>query len=511
MFNFGQDNASTMIVFTLIIWVFALYFFYLTYNSFRKNDSIYLKIFYLVITFLYTLYALLLTQTTYRSMNKQKQNNQNRKISKGFNEKRKEEDKYDSDSESESESEEIDEDLSDNENKNREPKIRTFRTKQDQSNKKNTTTLTFSQLSKIYDSDKFLKMYVSSLTSMCKSKLKDYRKQLKEINKNISELNYTNHSGRTDHGPLERAKQTRDEIKLVIKKLNHRINNINQNQVKNDLYNALFNPSSGIISLMGRDDIKDFLSLQIYTFARNPQLFFLNFQNIAIYGPSGVGKTKVGETMAYVYAQSGILARQKMTIVTKTDLTNMYINGSADVTRKHINSSLEGILFIDEAYELAPDLHNNNSEVITELVKAMDVHKGKIVVIVAGYEKEMEEGFMKANEGLSRRFPNKLKLDPYDNVQLTNILISFIERSCADLTITDEEAEYLFSQISKLSSNPRCFDKQAGDMFNLSADIVRSIYGHIDKTWIEGAPDNNIILIQRGIENFLKTKNIPVD
>lgn len=337
MFNIGNDNPTIYIIFTLIIWVFAFYFFYYTISSFKKDKSIYLKLLYAILTFLYVVYAVILTQSTFKKINEKKSIK-----SKGIDIKKSKDDDLEDDDDDDDDDVEFESDNDDNDNKKQTP-IRTFRTKQEtKANKK--STLTYQELIKMYKSDDFIDMYVNSLRSMFTQKIKDYRKNLSDVRKNISELSYTNHSGKTDHGPLERAKQLRDEIKLVLKVLKQRLETMSHDSVRKDLEKALFDKKSGIDSLMGREDIKDFLALQIFTFARNPNIFAINFQNIAIYGPSGVGKTKVGETIAYVYSKSGILVRQKINIITKTDLTNMYINGSADVTRKHVNSSLEGIL-----------------------------------------------------------------------------------------------------------------------------------------------------------------------
>ena len=492
MVNYNLAGGSLVgVFFTFITWAFAVYFFFLTYRAFTKNDSGSMKYVYLLITVLYTIYAVLITRDLWGIYSR-------RRKFKGLAE-----DLID---------DEVPEGGTDGEApveqpviEGRLPKIRDFgdtpvipRTEDD--------TLSFDQFLEIYKTDKFIDQYSGSLLIMLKKKIKEYSQELKTLNRTIDTLSGAGQTDKTDHGPLERARQTRDQLKNILKELRQRIIGFNRETVIRDLDLAVRHPKHGILSLMGRQNIKDFLALQIFTFARNLKIFSCNFQNIAVYGDSGLGKTKIGDTVAYVYSKTGILACQKMNIVTKTDLTNMYINGSSDITRKHINNSLEGVLFIDEAYELAPDHHNNNSEVITELVKAMDVHKGKFVVIVAGYEFDMRTKFMTANEGLPRRFPHQLSLDKYTPGELTNILISFIENSCEDLEIVDHEAQYLYGRMKELSKVPKLLDKQAGDMFNLSGEIVRSIYGHLDITWSQTDLDNNIRLLSRGFNGFLRAK-----
>jgi len=265
---------------------------------------------------------------------------------------------------------------------------------------------------------------------------------------------------------------------------------------------------NGFDSLIGREDIKNFLSQQIISFCNNPLSFHKNFQNIIIYGNSGVGKTKVAKVVSNIYALSGILVRSNIKEVTKSDFTTAYINESSRLTRELLMTTLEGVLFIDEAYDLAPgnsDIfhsYDHGNEAITEMVNFLDKNIGLSVIIASGYEKEMETRFFSANEGMRRRFPHLFKLNDYNSKQLTELLIQFIVDSI-NIKIDKGEADILYTCIKLINEkDKKIFSLQAGAMLNISGVIVRVINSDIhnkelSKLLIEGL---NIFLAQKSCD-----------
>ena len=107
--------------------------------------------------------------------------------------------------------------------------------------------------------------------------------------------------------------------------------------------------------------------------------------------------------------------------VERADLVGEYIGHTAQKTREQIRRALGGILFIDEAYSLARGGEKDfGKEAIDTLVKAMEDHKDQLLLILAGYETEME-GFLSTNPGLRSRFPIQIKFPDYTIMQLEAI------------------------------------------------------------------------------------------
>jgi len=292
------------------------------------------------------------------------------------------------------------------------------------------------------------------------------------------------------------------------------IENMTLSALRHKLIRAMKNPKDGLESLIGREDIKDFIAGQLYTFSMNPNIFLSSFQNIALYGPSGIGKTKIGKVIGFVYSNCGILLRPDMKTITKKDITTGYVNESGRLMSEMLMSNIEGVILLDEAYDLSPPQGlkgltvDHGAEAITEMVNFMDKAIGISVVIVAGYEKEMEARFMTANEGLPRRFPNVVVLKPYTAKDLTQILLQMIKlQTKGSLRLRKEDGDLLHTLILHVNERyPIAFDKQAGDMINLATDICKSIYNSSSYKW----PRDSKILLINGFNVFLSKKGVVV-
>ncbi len=373
----------------------------------------------------------------------------------------------------------------------------------------------YQDLLKIYHHPQFLKNYQAALNISFDDKLKIYHQIHKQKLQDIRECESKYESNSTVYlqhdTTLERLRREKNEIERILNILKYRKQNNQLAKIERNFELMLFNQSNGFASLVGREDIKDYLALKIYTFSQNPKIFFTNYQNMILTGKSGIGKTKLGETIGYIYAKSGILARNKFRVVTAQDLTSKYVNDSGQVTREILLSCLEGFLMIDEAYELGNNnkmFFNHNSQATTELVNLLSLYKGLSVVAAAGYKKDMEQ-FKEANKGIKRRFPDELYLRSYSSKELTDILIMSIYKSAPDISIDQKDANTLYTMIKYIyETDKKIFDKQAGDMENLSSHITRAIYGNNRRTWIAGKTKNNSHLIVNGMKSYLRTKGV---
>ncbi|WP_030618845.1 right-handed parallel beta-helix repeat-containing protein [Streptomyces fulvoviolaceus] len=148
-------------------------------------------------------------------------------------------------------------------------------------------------------------------------------------------------------------------------------------------------------------------------------------------GAPGTGKTTVARLYGSILAELGALRSGHLVEVSRADLVAQVVGGTAIKTTETFNRALGGVLFIDEAYTLASDSKNSGAdfgrEAVDTLVKLMEDHREDVVVIAAGYSKEMES-FLAVNPGLASRFARTVEFVNYTVDELVTIVESMCER-----------------------------------------------------------------------------------
>jgi|GEM_PF-3437243 len=157
-------------------------------------------------------------------------------------------------------------------------------------------------------------------------------------------------------------------------------------------------------------------------------------------GPPGTGKTTVARLMGRILRSLGLLAKGHVVEVDRSGLVGRYIGETAQKTSKVIDSALDGILFIDEAYSLASGSENDfGPEAIQTLLKRMEDNRDRLAVILAGYPHEMER-FFESNSGLKSRFSRTFNFQDYNPLELKDILCRIAKSKNYLLTPEAEEA-----------------------------------------------------------------------
>jgi ATP-dependent 26S proteasome regulatory subunit len=150
-----------------------------------------------------------------------------------------------------------------------------------------------------------------------------------------------------------------------------------------------------------------------------------DFMHTVIYGPPGTGKTEIAKMMGKIYSKIGILNKGTFKKVTRSDLIAGYLGQTAMKTRDVIKEALGGVLFIDEAYALGNTDKKDifSKECIDTLCEGLSDNKENLMVIIAGYETELNDCFFNYNQGLDSRFTWRFKTDNYSAEDLYTIFV----------------------------------------------------------------------------------------
>ena len=185
-------------------------------------------------------------------------------------------------------------------------------------------------------------------------------------------------------------------------------------------------------------------------------------------GSPGTGKTTVARIVARIYKDLGVLKKGHTVETDRSGLVAEYMGQTAIKTNAIVDSALNGVLFIDEAYALVPEDGNGRDygqEAISTLLKRMEDDRDKLVVIIAGYTNEMKR-FIDSNPGLQSRFNRYIDFPDYSAKELTDIFKMYVQKNQYELT---SQAEHYLRQ--RLDSAVRHKDRNFGN-----ARYVRNIF-----------------------------------
>ena len=161
--------------------------------------------------------------------------------------------------------------------------------------------------------------------------------------------------------------------------------------------------------------------------------------HMCFYGNPGTGKTEVARILSRILYDAGVLKEAKIIETDAHGLIGQYVGETAPKTQKRIDESMNGVLFIDEAYALAASTGNNvnsyGEEAIATLLKGMEDRRGQFCVILAGYKEEMKS-LLNANPGFESRIQFSLEFPDYTREELGEIANSFLSKK--KYSITDD-------------------------------------------------------------------------
>lgn len=346
------------------------------------------------------------------------------------------------------------------------------------------TTIDLEYLRKTFNSLENMEKIKNSLIDFYRWKSKKYEANYKKFRDSIEKdqevyqiAKLTPKELEDVRGDTTTAKMLEGYLILVnnrVKQKLEQLQNMTNQELQKDYLEVIDNPNWGLITIQD-EKIKNQISIAIISLLGGYQAFSLDPQNAVITAPAGAGKTRLATTIAKIYQKLGILATDLYQKATRADLVASFAGQTAPKTKRMIFRALEGVLFIDEAYQIAgcPTADGYGAEAITEIVNFVEDYIGLSIVIVAGYEKEMNECFFGRNEGLKRRFPNKFKIQPLGSLQLTWILVNKILEDLGKNIFSQKEDQWAIYLMINNMNEKGLFPSLSGDVIILGSKIIR--------------------------------------
>lgn len=186
-------------------------------------------------------------------------------------------------------------------------------------------------------------------------------------------------------------------------------------------------------AMVGLGDVKaavtKFINLAVFNQkrkAKNLPTISQSYHSIYLGNP-GTGKTTVARLVAKIMYEKGVMPKDKYVEVSRQNLVSPNVGGTAVQTKKVLESALGGVLFIDEAYSLYQKGGSVNwgQEAVDTILKFMEDHRADLMIIFAGYTKEMDD-FIAMNPGLKSRAPNVFKFEDYTPQEISTIGVKLL-------------------------------------------------------------------------------------
>lgn len=321
-----------------------------------------------------------------------------------------------------------------------------------------------------------------------KNRLVDSNLSLKKTN----DQNFWQLDGKTSAAYVRSKLNSSMEYETAMEKLDKMIG---QQGVKDKIHSIM-----NTINQQNATDNKDFSFSYHMIFAGDP----------------GVGKTTIGHIVSQALYEIGAIPENKFTFVDSSDIVQGYIGQTGQKMRKILDKAIGGVLFIDEAYQLTVKNGEKsfNSEAITPLVQYMDAHRTDLVVIAAGYNKEMKE-FMASNVGFTRRF-QWIQFENYNSQELAEIFDSMRE-SYGDKYADPKLDKLIAPLFSKITQTYLSIPDANGRVTNGgNGGLARNIYQDIAtarNNRIANTSDHNQALEQQDIligfkQQLIKANNL---
>ena len=345
----------------------------------------------------------------------------------------------------------------------------------------------------------------------------EYRDKIDELNDIINPPLKKHKGNKYDFVKFRKTKDSYDDneinrvlynirsIKDIIN-LDNKWREIRHNSVLQRLFNII-PPLKKLDSMVGLQSVKSNLFKRIIYYVRNPNNE--DYLHTIIAGPPGVGKTELSKIYADIFVRLGILKNDKFIEIKRDDLVGKYLGQTAPKTRKLLDDAMGGVIFLDEAYSLGNEEKRDSfsKEAIDMINQYLSEKKNEFMMIVAGYDDELDKCFFSYNPGLKRRFSSYYKIDKYSPKELSKIFKGKVDMSKYNLNIKEEVLIKFFKD------NYDDFKYFGGDVEKILSEIK---YTQSFRTFNENIDSNDIIFkdLEDAYSSFKsnrkeKEKNLP--
>jgi len=267
----------------------------------------------------------------------------------------------------------------------------------------------------------------------------------------------------------------------------------------------LIDPLTMLKNMIGMEKVKIHILDMILYYLQDFEKHNNNIMHTVLYGPPGCGKTELAHILAKLYCKMGIIKSDTVHVVRRSDMIGKYLGHTAKMTQEVIDKAKDGVLLLDEAYELgnAEKKDSFSKEAIDTLNRNLTENKGNFVCIIAGYKQALEECFFAYNQGLERRFPFKFTIDDYSAADIKAIFVKKVKDSDWRITNIDIDAPLSFFEKNRL-----IFKYNGGDMETLF-HMVRIV--HARRVFcLPRNQKKNIVYVdmERALEMFINDDSI---
>lgn len=320
-----------------------------------------------------------------------------------------------------------------------------------------------------------------------------------------------------DDKSISRKKALRPRCDVKIQNLTQLIevseSSVNYSNINMRALRKIREPLMELDKLVGMKSLKESIFSQIIYYLQELHTHD-DYLHTVLYGPPGCGKTTVARIIGDIFSNLGILSEENFMTANREDLIGGYLGHTAAKTSEILEASLGGVLFIDEIYSLG-DKEKKDSfakECIDTINLFLSENKEDFMLIVAGYEKEINDCFFSLNQGLRRRFMWHHHIDPYTSENLAEIFLNKVDES--DWRFSDEVEKEWLTNFFRI--NEKKFTYTGGDIENFftlcKIQHARRIFGEeSDKIKIINYEDinNSIRLFKKKSEHDRDRDSIP--
>jgi replication-associated recombination protein RarA len=265
-------------------------------------------------------------------------------------------------------------------------------------------------------------------------------------------------------------------------------------------------PLMELDAMVGMKKLKDSIFGQITYYIQGLHVNSEDYLHTILYGAPGCGKTTVAKIIGGIFAKIGILSSKSFTTAQREDLVSGYLGQTALKTRFTLESAKSGVLFIDEIYSLG-DREKKDAfakECVDTINLFLSENKGDFMLIVAGYEKEIEECFFSMNPGLRRRFMWYHTIEPYTPMDLAEMFIGKV--GDIQWRLSEEVSKEWVVQF--FTKNASKIKYTGGDIEKLltlcKIEHSKRMFGSSDSSELKCLNQKDI---QKALENFTHNKD----